>query len=517
MFHNWPWTNLHQINLDWVVNTVKEWHDKYGSVENAIDTALEEVRQAGNENVEAVTDAGNNAVNTVNSARDESISDMEAARDQYVNNINTTGDAVLDSIPGEYSAVSARAAAALTLNREYCETIPSGADLDTYTSPGNYAVGSGQVAGSISNIPRKVNGRLVVMQTALANRLFQIYITNDVDSAVYVRANTGVWRAWQKLATRNDTRKSLNILVLGNSFSQGAFAYLPPVLRELLPDYDINFGVAYESSASIQTHIDMYNGNYYGDPADPETPRSVYTWYNYWNSGDTAWTRIPKERAEAKSLTDIMALHEWDVIYIQPTGNVSTEQTVTANILNPGRELLKILLSLSTKPFTPMMGQWLGVGSDGGVYSTTLLTQAMRLVTSKLGVNHIAPIGLAIQAARADPAVVNLGGEPTDPDGKNMLYRDGTHMQSGLPPLISAYVLALEFLRMCGKDYTGIIGPSFVPTTENCIAIGAYSTSGMGGAQKPMTHGESMGLEFLMEGRLFAMIARNLGAQYTQY
>lgn len=515
MFHNWPWTNLHQINLDWVVNTVKAWHDKYGSVENAIDNALEEVRQVGNENVEAVTGAGNSAVDAINSARDESISDMETARNGYVDSINTTGDAVLNSIPGDYSATSARANAAFTLNREYCVAIPSGSDLDAYTSPGNYVVGTAAVAGSISNIPRKVNGRLVVMQTALTNRLFQIYYTNDVDSAIYVRANTGVWREWQRLVTPSQLRKTLNILVLGNSFSQDAFAYLPPVLRELLPDYDINFGVAYEGSASIQTHVDMYNGNYY-DPYDPENTRDVYTWYNYWNSTDTRWTRIPKESPDAKNLAQIMALHDWDVIYIQPTGNVSTEQTVTENIVDPGRDLLNILLGLCTKPFTPMMGQWLGVGSDGGVYSSELIKQAMQIVSRRLGINHIAPIGLAIQTARADPAVVDLGGEPDDPEGKNMLYSDGTHMQSGLPPLISAYVLALEFLRMSGNDYTGIIGPSFVPTTENCIAIGAYSTTGMQ-TPYPMTHGESMGLDFLMQGRLFAMIGRNLGAQYTQY
>lgn len=125
MFHNWPWTNLHEINLDWVVKTVKEWHDKYGSVDDAIGLALQQVEQARTDSLsaidgarqlsinaigelqqavmEAILAAGNGKVDQITAKGDEYLQSLAAMRDVLEDALQARGEQVLATIPSEYT------------------------------------------------------------------------------------------------------------------------------------------------------------------------------------------------------------------------------------------------------------------------------------------------------------------------------------------------------------------------------------------------------------------------------
>lgn len=91
----------------------------------------------------------------------------------------------------------------------YCPSISSGADLNSYTTPGVFAVGNNTIAASLSNCPSQMGGRLTVV-SALGSRyadsaqyiyLRQIY--ERYDGVVYERyadSSSGfsglVWRDW---------------------------------------------------------------------------------------------------------------------------------------------------------------------------------------------------------------------------------------------------------------------------------------------------------------------------------
>lgn len=290
-------------------------------------------------------------------------------------------------------------------------------------------------------------------------------------------------------------KQELNILVLGNSFSMDSFAYLPPVLNEALPEYKINYGVAYSPSFSIQDHIDLYN-----ETVDPTEPRDQmkrkYRLFWEWDYKTGKWKRytsytsgqtLPADRG--KTLDMIMAWKSWDIIYLQPAATVTDAQYAVSQIITPGRTFLRLLQSLAQKPFTFLMGEWLGTIDSYGDHGETvfgMIAQRMQEVQAALGIDGIIPIGAAIQDARTNATLQALGA------GGNMLYNDyphPVHMQSGIAPLIAAYTIAMYILRMMGKPM-GLKGSSFIPTTENCIAINAYFT----GTGTPMTHGESVGV-----------------------
>ena len=284
--------------------------------------------------------------------------------------------------------------------------------------------------------------------------------------------------------TLYSTKKEFNILVLGNSFSQDSFAYLPPVLNEALPEYVVNYGVAYTSSTSIQDHINYYNNE------------TKYTSYREWSYKAGAWKLYTSsgDYDRGKTLADIMALRNWDIIYVQPASRVAGDDTHTAawyvqnRIIYPGRKLLEILKSLSNKPFAYLMGEWLATDSDGdhGVEVFGLLADALELTENSLGIDGVIPIGAAFQNARSNTTLQALG----DATIHNMLCTDGQHMQSGIPALLATYTIANYILRLMGMKRS-IHGSSFVPTDANCIAIKAWKAND---ANPKMTHGSSVGV-----------------------
>jgi hypothetical protein len=244
---------------------------------------------------------------------------------------------------------------------------------------------------------------------------------------------------------------------------------VPKIFEELGTKYRLNLVVGYIGSASISDHISAISGN------------EAYTFVDEWSASTTAWLRYAKGGSSEKTATQMLAMHRWDVIYIQPTGGISTESSVMTNAVTPAKALLRLLRAQLGYGFTYITGQWLAEQA-----SVPAMKTAMELLDSRVGFNWVLPIGTGIANARSNATLAALG------TSGNMLY-DDTHQQSGIPALISAYVVVESLLQMLGIAYTSIYKSTFLPTTENCIAINAYKSEGMT-TPLPMTHGDSVGV-----------------------
>lgn len=98
-----------------------------------------------------------------------------------------------------------RDALAATLSADNATTIPSSADLDTYTTPGNYKCTSNTTAGTLTHCPVATAFRMFVMTSTLSSRYIQIIVVNNMVSRVYMRHYTGSsWYDWSKLLTDNE-------------------------------------------------------------------------------------------------------------------------------------------------------------------------------------------------------------------------------------------------------------------------------------------------------------------------
>lgn len=85
--------------------------------------------------------------------------------------------------------------------------VPSGADLNTYTTPGAYRIGTATIAGSLLNAPsyKSAGGRLIVTAISSTAGCFQFILYNTVNYQVWFRiqTSTGTWGEWEQLPTSN--------------------------------------------------------------------------------------------------------------------------------------------------------------------------------------------------------------------------------------------------------------------------------------------------------------------------
>ena len=291
-------------------------------------------------------------------------------------------------------------------------------------------------------------------------------------------------------------RKKLNILSLGSSFCQDCFAYLPPILNEILPDYSITYGNAYkDSTALLEQATDLIPN------------KKAYDRFNYWDSAAIRW-----DRQTGKKFEDIMALKKWDIIYLQPDGMlrvgtkadgshldangnyIPSETAVHDDIIKPGRWVLRKLQELNGGPFSLMLGQRLGADKN----SAEVISVGMEFAKKKLGIADYAPVGAAFLNARTNADLKALGEHTRASDGYTygMLYDN--HMQAGIPALLAAYTVALKILDVIGESHRGIYGSTFEPTLERCISIGVCKDGGDNpdgyNLSPPFTHGAPHGV-----------------------
>lgn len=303
----------------------------------------------------------------------------------------------------------------------------------------------------------------------------------------YVRFNV-IYENLSTTVIKNVTLQTpLNVLVLGNSFSQGSFAYVPKIFEELDTGYRLNLVVGYIGSASLETHIDAITND------------SAYTFMDVWNHAATAWTRYAKGGANEKKASDLLAAQHWDIIYMQATGGITTDESIITNAVTPAKALIRLLRTTLGYGFTCATGQWL---CDQEYVPR--MKAAMELLDSRVGMNWVFPIGTGIANARSNATLAALG------DDGNMLY-DGTHQQSGIPTLISAYVIVQSLLQLLGIQRKSIYTSTFTPTDANCIAINAYKAAGMT-TPLPMTHGSSVGVtdaNMIAAKQIASIAARN--------
>lgn len=115
------------------------------------------------------------------------------------------------SVNGKTGAVALKAADLQTLPLYFndAETIPNDSDFNSYLAPGSYKVTSYAVAKTVSNIPEKISGRLIVLNTTAAARAMQLYIPAAQTVKLYARTYYDSWSGWARLQTTDEIQLAL--------------------------------------------------------------------------------------------------------------------------------------------------------------------------------------------------------------------------------------------------------------------------------------------------------------------
>ena len=124
LYEHFPYTNLQNLNLDWILEVVKDFKLKFESAEQWLADAIAAMSAAKDENIAAMAEELQTLLDQMQAQYDELIGGFEAAYQNWINifadsvgtiqaeaqaNIEATGRNTIASIPADYTTFYANA------------------------------------------------------------------------------------------------------------------------------------------------------------------------------------------------------------------------------------------------------------------------------------------------------------------------------------------------------------------------------------------------------------------------
>lgn len=245
--------------------------------------------------------------------------------------------------------------------------------------------------------------------------------------------------------------RKLKILVIGNSYSNDSFMYLPFILKNY--GIDIELGIYYRAGGTLKNHVDEWNS-------------ANQPLYNIDTAIQTTWQttsgKTPKTAVEFK---------DWDIIVLQQ----SSEASVKLETFEPyARNLIQLINGArSGKPYK--LGWNINInrkasGSDYESIAKTILSN-IKATIDKEPISIIFPYGTAIFLSRKDATIGNIS------DGGYGWASDYVHLQEGLPCYIASLANVEALFRVFYPQFS-VMGDITRPTQANISAWAVKEQNG---------------------------------------
>ena len=155
-FENFPYTNFHELNLDWIAKITKDFLEQYTHIQELIsngEQSLQDLTASGLEDLQEKADALEQLLQEWYNTHSEDIAnqladaleDINAELQSAINNFNeravSIGQSVIESIPQEYSDLAVRAIENSTALLNYAKTDNLEFFLDRFNISENSADG----------------------------------------------------------------------------------------------------------------------------------------------------------------------------------------------------------------------------------------------------------------------------------------------------------------------------------------------------------------------------------------
>lgn len=286
------------------------------------------------------------------------------------------------------------------------------------------------------------------------------------------------------------TRKVVRLLSIGNSYSEDSLSYVPYIIKNMGVNVDFQIGILMMSSSNLGNHIDNFTNQ-----------TAAYQFYLFDKTNN--WRRITDNASfpdsENVSIQWALDSYKWDMIFPigfgtgDYVGNMNTLINLVSSYVN-----YPIKWGVQVGYIRPSRANT-GLDPTTTSYTEEEMTQRYEEILDKsknLMENTvceiIVPIATAIKNACSVPTIKVLGefstfegNELPTIDGVPpgyLAYKDGVHLQEGLPCQIAAYTFVRVLLDYYGYKELSIIGESTRVTSEWVIGKGI-----------PHAHGEPIG------------------------
>lgn len=450
-YYKYPHTDFHELNLDFIL-------DKIGDIDGAVVKATEQAdrsEESANTSVqysEVATSAASDAQGWANAASmsAESAADSAAEVPAMVNSLQTQFNVAISGLTVDDEVINARVGQADTEYTTLKARLDAEElhDLKRVTFDGGEKLGSQshnticRVAVAVTDAPDGVNPAsafvwLVTIGISV-NSAYQLLILST-GGIIYQRFKTSsAWNPWRKVGQN----QSIRILMIGNSEGQDSIAYVPKVLEDLLPNWQINVGDCYTSGADLADHVTWYDDN------------TNYTTYNKWSPTSHKWLRY----SSSYNLKQILADADWDVVILQ-SGTDSEGRIVVSDDVTAINNLIPRINAIAKNAQIVYGYRWWAGLSSAGYYEE--LAKAQEIV-SRTGVADAIWYGAALENGRTIPQL--------DAIGNHMIYTDNGHKCAGIPVLLCSYAIIQTVAKLANIP-ANIMASSWIPTQADAVTI----------------------------------------------
>ena len=297
---NFPYSNFHDLNMDWIISIVKDFLDKNTHIEELINTGLQNIETSTEESVETLENKTEESVNTLENKETDILSELTTALNNAMSEFNTNATTraqqALSTIPSDYSDF-------YNNSLVYRGSLVDGSDLNTVQTNGIWGLSSDR---TYINKPSDINSGFLVCIKYQDGFNLQIAIQFNGDTVYSRQSTNGTWSAWEVF---NNTRvysgvgllasnSNLNDCKVGSVWGLGSERTYTNKPSGVSSGILITFRFDDSTTIKMQYLLSFTEG----------------IWTRYYISSWTAWTKVDTPNAlenfgKLSNNTDLDTLH----------------------------------------------------------------------------------------------------------------------------------------------------------------------------------------------------------------
>lgn len=255
--------------------------------------------------------------------------------------------------------------------------------------------------------------------------------------------------------------KHISICVLGNSYSNDSFSYVPFILKE----YGITckIEIYYRGSLSLHDLDEQWLDDDKTGKADIDGKNHTRLHYCIDTRKDKKWKLLNNQSA-----MEIVSTEDWDIISIQQGGRrCQFEETYYPYLENVIKKIDASCVNHEYKL------TWFMAYNEGRDNANKESVETQKKIVEAFPFELVLPVATAIFSCQENDTLSELG----DSKYKRMYAADNVHLQEGLPCYVASLTVAqsiMDYLEI-GKT---VVGNTIRPTQDWISSIGGITPDG---------------------------------------
>lgn len=264
----------------------------------------------------------------------------------------------------------------------------------------------------------------------------------------------------ESVEERNKEYPHINICVLGNSYSNDAFSYVPFILKE--HGITCKIHIYYRGSLSLHDLDEQWEDDSQYGIADLDGKKHIRLHFSIDTRKQERW-----HEEAIMGAREIVAMEKWDIISIQQGGNRAKKEKTYYPYLQQVIDKIRLECDYAFSL------TWFMAYNSGSDNANEESIQTQQLILERFPFDLILPVATAIFSCQENEILSELG----DSKYKRMYADDNVHLQEGLPCYIAALTVAQSIMDAMGLDES-VLGDRIRPTQEWISSINGITQNG---------------------------------------